>query len=63
LNTERWQEIVRVFDMLSELPIEERGPALARECGSDGEFRREVEALLVSANLDDAVLDEATRIG
>jgi tRNA A-37 threonylcarbamoyl transferase component Bud32/tetratricopeptide (TPR) repeat protein len=53
LQTERYARVSDVFQHAVELPEQERAEYLARECGSDGPLRQEVEALLAADARDD----------
>jgi serine/threonine protein kinase len=46
VNTERWQEVERVFHAALEQPAEDRDAWLARACGEDEDLRGEVQSLL-----------------
>jgi tetratricopeptide (TPR) repeat protein/tRNA A-37 threonylcarbamoyl transferase component Bud32 len=54
MDAELWQRVRAVYHGALDLPEQERPSYIARECGSDGELRREVESLLVfdSASAD-----------
>jgi serine/threonine-protein kinase len=45
---ERYTRMQELFDAVVELPPEERGTVLKKECGNDATLRQEVEALLVA---------------
>ncbi|MGH7579465.1 MAG: alpha/beta fold hydrolase, partial [Gemmatimonadales bacterium] len=49
-GTARRQQIETLFDRAIDVPPEERPALLSRECGSDADLRREVEALLSFAD-------------
>ncbi len=59
MNTERWQEINRIFDAAVEIPTEERGAFLRVICGGDDGLRREVEAMLVADADAQSFLEES----
>ena len=46
MTGDRWQRVEEVFHGALERPSSERDAYLAQACGSDNEFRREVESLL-----------------
>src|ERR1051326_4011482 len=61
MTTERWREIERVFEAVSECPAEERESRLRQECGDDQDLRREVDALLACDVEDDAIAENAVQ--
>jgi eukaryotic-like serine/threonine-protein kinase len=46
MNSDRWEQINRLWDAALEVPEEERPAFLERNCQGDAELRREVESLL-----------------
>jgi Tol biopolymer transport system component len=48
MQTERWQEIDRLFDAALDLDASERDAFLDKACADDEELRREVESLLAA---------------
>src|SRR5262249_31148856 len=46
MSPERWQRIEELFDAAIQLPPEERGRFLDRQCGEDHALRRELERML-----------------
>ena len=53
MTTERWREIERVFEAMSERPAEQREARLRQECVGDDDLRREVHALVACDAMDD----------
>jgi serine/threonine protein kinase len=50
----KWMHVRDLFDVVVELPLEERGAFLLRECGEDTDTRAEVESLLAA---NDSAMD------
>ena len=50
----KWLHVRDLFDVAVELPVEERGAFLVRECGEDTDTRAEVESLLAA---NDSAMD------
>ena len=50
MDSERWQKVKGLFDVVVELAPDERGKFLAKSCGADDELRRDVEKLLASSD-------------
>ena len=50
MNSERWQEVKKLFDAVVELTPSEREKILAESCGADVDLRRDVEKLLASSD-------------
>ncbi|MGE4069714.1 MAG: protein kinase [Lysobacterales bacterium] len=59
MNAERWRQIRSLFEQALALPVVERPAFLDHCCGSDGELRQDVEALL---RADAEALDNPTRL-
>lgn len=54
MTTQRWREIDRVFEAVSDCPVSERDALLRQECAGDDDLRRDVDALLACDADDDA---------
>ncbi|MFM8733355.1 MAG: hypothetical protein ACKOGJ_12775, partial [Phycisphaerales bacterium] len=50
----KWLHVRDLFDLAVELPVEDRGAFLIRECGEDTDTRAEVESLLAA---NDSAMD------
>jgi serine/threonine protein kinase len=50
----KWMHVRDLFDVVAELPLEERGAFLLRECGEDTDTRAEIESLLAA---NDSAMD------
>jgi serine/threonine-protein kinase len=48
MDTQRWQRVGEIFDVVVDAPAGERAEVLSRLCADDVELRREVEALLAA---------------
>lgn len=64
MNSERWQEIDRLFQQAAELEPEFRAAFLDQSCQDDSALRAEVDSLLASDSarwnlIDDEVLRQA----
>ncbi len=59
MNSERWQKVKALFDVVVELAPSERGKFLAKSCGGDDEVRREVENLLASSENAESFMEQA----
>ncbi len=58
MNTDRWEEVERLFDQAVALPPLERAAFLDEACGNDDALRSEVEALLAADEGADAFVDD-----
>jgi eukaryotic-like serine/threonine-protein kinase len=56
VDTERWQEIERIYHAARELDASARAEFPAEVCGEDADLRREVESLLVQADQHESFL-------
>jgi eukaryotic-like serine/threonine-protein kinase len=61
MTTQRWREIERIFEAVSESPVEERQVHLDRECAGDEELRREVNTLLACDGEDEGFAEKAVQ--
>src|SRR5262249_52023563 len=50
MTVERWRQIKSIYDAVRDQPLAKRARFLARACGSDGELREQVEAMLMADN-------------
>lgn len=48
MTAERWEQVGKLYEVVSELAPGERAPYLSQACGGDAELRREVESLLAA---------------
>lgn len=55
MGADRWKRVYELFHEAAELPSGDRAAFLKRECGEDGELRKEIEALL-AADLTEGAL-------
>ncbi len=56
-SSERWQRLMRHFDILSELPIEERAQAVARLAWEESDVADELERMLYADAAGEGLLD------
>ncbi len=57
MDSERWQKVKALFDVVSELAPLEREKFLARSCGADDDLRRDVEKLLASSDKAESFME------
>ncbi len=58
MNTERWQQVWKVFEDAVGRPPRERQPYLDQACGGNRQLRRAVDELLAADNEADSLLDQ-----
>ena len=58
MNTERWQQVWKIFEDAVARPPRERAPYLDEACGENRQLRQAVEELLAADNEADSLLDE-----
>lgn len=61
MTTERWRQVEKVFEAVSECSASERESRLAEECGGDNQLRKEVESLLICDQDDDQFAEQAVQ--
>jgi len=61
MTAERWRQIEKVFEAVSDYPAAERESRLTEECAGDIELRREVESLLSCDQEDEHFAEEAVQ--
>jgi len=57
-SSERWEQIESLFHESLEMPVDARAAFLEQRCGTDHDLRKEIEALLESADKPLDVLEE-----
>ncbi len=62
MNEPRHEELRRVFDLVLEVPADERASVLERECGGDAGLKERILAMIAAAE-DEQFLGEATVVG
>src|SRR5215471_8109362 len=61
MTSERWRQIERVFEIVSDCPAEERETRLRQQCGDDQDLLREVNGLLDSDADDEQFAQDAVQ--
>ncbi len=61
MTPERWRQIEALFEIVSEMTPEERDTFLSDKCSEDEILRRQVESLIISAQIADTSIQSAIR--